>query len=136
MLCDDEVAAEPAGVDVARYRMYAAVVGSAMIGPGGVDAYSLGFISPATYVFAGVDVQVLTRGVRRLGDAAGAVIGAAAFGFLDRALADSGELRQAYYAASADPRLLPRPPAGVVLFLPPLGCSTERRPASLGSVHG
>jgi len=27
------------------------------------------------------------------------VIGAAAFGFLDRALADSGQLRQAYYGA-------------------------------------
>src|SRR6185295_7493685 len=59
-LRDDEVAAELAGVDVARYRVYAAVVGSAMIGlTGGLYAYSLGFISPVTYGFAQVDVQVL-----------------------------------------------------------------------------
>ena len=70
-LRDDEVAAELAGVDVARYRIYAAVVGSAMIGlTGGLFAYSLGFIS-----------------------------GAAAFGVLDRALTDSGQLREAYYGA-------------------------------------
>ena len=59
-LRDDEVAAELAGVDVARYRIYAAVIGSAMIGlTGGLYAYSLGFISPVTYGFAQVDVQVL-----------------------------------------------------------------------------
>jgi branched-chain amino acid transport system permease protein len=100
-LRDDEVAAELAGVDVARYRIYAAVVGSAMIGlTGGVYAYSLGFISPATYAFAGVDVQVLIIvAFGGLGTLLGPVVGAAAFGFLDRALTDSGQLREAYYGA-------------------------------------
>ena len=100
-LRDDEVAAELAGVDVARYRIYAAVVGSAMIGlTGGLFAYSLGFISPVTYGFAQVDVQVLIIvAFGGLGTLLGPVIGAAAFGFLDRALADSGQLREAYYGA-------------------------------------
>jgi len=100
-LRDDEVAAELAGVDVARYRIYAAMVGSAMIGlTGGVFAYSLGFISPVTYGFAQVDVQVLIIvAFGGLGTLLGPVIGAAAFGFLDRALADSGQLREAYYGA-------------------------------------
>ena len=100
-LRDDEVAAELAGVDVARYRIYAAVVGSAMIGlTGGLFAYSLGFISPVTYGFAQVDVQVLIIvAFGGLGTLLGPVIGAAAFGFLDRALTDSGQLREAYYGA-------------------------------------
>jgi len=98
---DDEVAAELAGVDVARYRIYAAVVGSAMIGlTGGLFAYSLGFISPVTYGFAQVDVQVLIIvAFGGLGTLLGPVVGAAAFGFLDRALSDSGQLREAYYGA-------------------------------------
>jgi ABC-type branched-subunit amino acid transport system permease subunit len=46
-LRDDEEAAELAGVNVARYRIYAAVIGSAMIGlTGALYAYSEGFISP------------------------------------------------------------------------------------------
>src|SRR6187551_1150426 len=100
-LRDDEVAAELAGVDVARYRIYAAVVGSAMIGlTGGLFAYSLGFISPVTYGFAQVDVQVLIIvALGGMGTLLGPVIGAAAFGFLDRALTDSGQLREAYYGA-------------------------------------
>jgi branched-chain amino acid transport system permease protein len=100
-LRDDETAAELAGVDVARYRVYAAVIGSAMIGlTGGLYAYSLGFISPVTYEFAQVDVQVLVIvAFGGLGTLLGPVIGAAAFGFLDRALADSGQLREAYYGA-------------------------------------
>ncbi len=100
-LRDDETAAELAGVDVARYRIYAAVVGSAMIGlTGGLYAYSLGFISPVTYEFAQVDVQVLVIvAFGGLGTLLGPVVGAAAFGFLDRALSDSGQLREAYYGA-------------------------------------
>jgi branched-chain amino acid transport system permease protein len=100
-LRDDETAAELAGVDVARYRIYAAVVGSAMIGlTGGLYAYSLGFISPVTYEFAQVDVQVLVIvAFGGLGTLLGPVVGAAAFGFLDRALNDSGQLREAYYGA-------------------------------------
>ena len=100
-LRDDETAAQLAGVDVARYRIYAAVVGSAMIGlTGGLYAYSLGFISPVTYEFSQVDVQVLVIvAFGGLGTLLGPVVGAAAFGFLDRALTDSGQLREAYYGA-------------------------------------
>jgi branched-chain amino acid transport system permease protein len=100
-LRDDEVAAELAGVDVARYRIYAAVVGSAMIGlTGGLFAYSLGFISPVTYGLAQVDVQVLIIvAFGGLGTLLGPVVGAAAFGLLDRVLTDSGQLREAYYGA-------------------------------------
>ena len=59
-LRDDELAAELAGVDVARYRVYAALVGSGMIGlAGALSAYSSGYISPATYGFSRVDVSVL-----------------------------------------------------------------------------
>ena len=59
-LRDDEMAAELAGVDVARYRVYAATVGSAMIGlTGALYAFSSGYISPDTYSFPNVDVRVL-----------------------------------------------------------------------------
>jgi ABC-type branched-subunit amino acid transport system permease subunit len=50
-LRDDETAAELAGVDVARYRIYAATVGSAMIGRP-VRSVQLGFVSPDTYAFS------------------------------------------------------------------------------------
>ena len=51
-LRDDEVAAELAGVDVKRYRVYAGVIGSAMLGlAGALYAHSEGFIGPSTYAF-------------------------------------------------------------------------------------
>ena len=89
-LRDDEVAAELAGVDVARYRIYAATVGSAMIGlTGALFAYSSGFISPATYAFEHVDVRVLVLvGFGGLGTLLGPVIGAAVFAILDERLTD------------------------------------------------
>jgi branched-chain amino acid transport system permease protein len=100
-LRDDETAAELAGVDVARYRIYAAVLGSAMIGlTGALYAYSSGFISPATYAFDQVDVRVLVLAAfGGLGTVLGPVIGATAFAFLDRALTNSGQLREAFYGA-------------------------------------
>jgi branched-chain amino acid transport system permease protein len=100
-LRDDELAAELAGVDVARYRIYAAVVGSAMIGlAGALYAYSSGFISPATYAFEHVDVRVLVLvAFGGLGTLLGPVIGAGVFAFLDHALTSSGQLREVYYGA-------------------------------------
>jgi branched-chain amino acid transport system permease protein len=100
-LRDDEMAAELAGVDVARYRVYAAVVGSAMIGlAGALYAYSTGFISPATYAFEHVDVRVLVLvAFGGLGTLLGPVIGAGVFAFLDHALTSSGQLREVYYGA-------------------------------------
>jgi branched-chain amino acid transport system permease protein len=100
-LRDDEVAAELAGVDVARYRIYAATVGSGMIGlTGALFAYSAGFISPATYGFDHVDVRVLVLvAFGGLGTLLGPVVGAAVFAFLDEALSTSLQLREVFYGA-------------------------------------
>jgi branched-chain amino acid transport system permease protein len=100
-LRDNETAAELAGVDVARYRIYAAVVGSAMIGlTGALFAYSDGYISPATYAFDQVDVRVLVLvAFGGLGTLLGPVVGATVFAFLDRALTSSGQLREVIYGA-------------------------------------
>jgi branched-chain amino acid transport system permease protein len=98
-LRDDEVAAELAGVDVARYRIYAATVGSAMIGlAGALFAYCSGFISPATYDFEHVDVRVLVLvAFGGLGTLLGPAIGAAVFAILDERLSTSLQLREVIY---------------------------------------
>jgi branched-chain amino acid transport system permease protein len=98
-LRDDEVAAALAGVNVSRYRIYAATIGSAMIGlTGAVLAYSSGFISPATYSFDRVDVRVLVLvAFGGLGTLLGPVIGATVFAFLDERLTTSLELREVLY---------------------------------------
>ena len=98
-LRDDEMAAELAGVDVARYRIYAATVGSAMIGvTGALYAYSSGFISPATYAFDQVDVRVIVLvAFGGLGTLLGPVIGAAVFAFVDERLTASLQLREVLY---------------------------------------
>ena len=98
-LRDDEVAAELAGVDVARYRIVAATIGSAIIGlTGAVFAYVAGFISPATYSFDRVDVRVLVLvAFGGLGTLLGPVIGAGVFAVLDEQLATSFELREVLY---------------------------------------
>jgi branched-chain amino acid transport system permease protein len=98
-LRDDEVAAELAGVDVARYRIYAATVGSAMIGlTGALYAISSGFISPSTYAFEQVDVRVLVLvAFGGLGTLLGPVVGAAVFAFVDERLTTSLELREVLY---------------------------------------
>lgn len=98
-LRDDETAAELAGVDVARYRIYAATVGSAMIGlTGSLYAYSSGFISPDTYAFQHVDVRVLVLvAFGGLGSLLGPVLGAGVFAILDERLSASLELREILY---------------------------------------
>jgi branched-chain amino acid transport system permease protein len=98
-LRDDEVAAELAGVNVSRYRIYAATIGSAMIGlTGALLAYSSGYISPATYSFDRVDVRVLVLvAFGGLGTLLGPVIGASVFAFLDDRLTTSPELREVLY---------------------------------------
>jgi branched-chain amino acid transport system permease protein len=98
-LRDDEVAAELAGVNVSRYRIYAATIGSAMIGlTGAFLAYSAGFISPATYSFDRVDVRVLVFvAFGGLGTLLGPVLGATVFAFLDERLTASLELREVLY---------------------------------------
>jgi branched-chain amino acid transport system permease protein len=98
-LRDDEMAAELAGVNVSRYRIYAATVGSAMIGlTGALLAYSAGFISPATYSFDRVDVRVLVMvAFGGLGTLLGPVVGAGVFAILDERLTASLELREVLY---------------------------------------
>ena len=90
---------KPGGVDVARYRIYAATVGSAMIGlTGALLAYSSGFISPSTYSFDRVDVRVLVLvAFGGLGTLLGPVIGAGVFAILDERLTTSLELREVLY---------------------------------------
>jgi branched-chain amino acid transport system permease protein len=98
-LRDNEVAAELAGVNVSRYRIYAATIGSAMIGlTGALLAHSAGFISPATYSFDRVDVRVLVLvAFGGLGTLLGPVIGAGVFAVLDEQLTASLELREVLY---------------------------------------
>jgi branched-chain amino acid transport system permease protein len=98
-LKDDETAAALAGVDVARYRVYAATAGSAMIGmTGALYAFSAGYISPDTYGFGNVDVRVLVLvAFGGLGTLLGPVVGAGVFGVLDEQLSTSLELREVLY---------------------------------------
>jgi len=98
-LRDDEEAAELAGVDVARYRVYAGLIGSAMLGlTGGLYAYSDGFISPSTFAFAHVDVPVLVMlAFGGLGTLLGPVLGTIVFAFADEALLEFGRLRDVVY---------------------------------------
>jgi branched-chain amino acid transport system permease protein len=98
-LRDDEMAAELAGVDVSRYRIYAATVGSAMLGlTGALYAHSVGFISPATYSFDHVDVRVLVLAAfGGFGTLLGPVIGAGVFAVVDEKLSSSFELREVLY---------------------------------------
>jgi branched-chain amino acid transport system permease protein len=86
-------------VNVSRYRIYAATVGSAMIGlTGALLAHSAGFISPATYSFERVDVRVLVMvAFGGLGTLLGPVIGAGVFAVLDEQLTASLELREVLY---------------------------------------
>jgi len=98
-LRDDELAAELAGVGVARYRIQAGVIGGAMLGlTGALYALSEGFIAPSTFAFAHVDVRVIVMlAFGGLGTLTGPVIGAVVFTALDELLVDFGQLRTVVY---------------------------------------
>jgi branched-chain amino acid transport system permease protein len=98
-LRDNELAAALAGVDVARYRVYAGVIGSAMLGiTGAVFAHSDGFISPSTFEFGHVDVRVLVMlAFGGLGTLLGPVLGTVVFAVLDEVLVDAGQFRTVLY---------------------------------------
>jgi branched-chain amino acid transport system permease protein len=98
-LRDDEVAAELSGVNVARYRVYAAMIGSAMLGLAGATyAFTEGRISPTTFGFAQLDVTVIVMlAFGGIGTLFGPVLGAATFTFLDEVLIDFGRLRLVAY---------------------------------------
>ncbi|MGH8873081.1 MAG: branched-chain amino acid ABC transporter permease [Acidimicrobiia bacterium] len=98
-LRDDEVAAELAGVDVARYRVYAAVIGAAMLGLAGATyAFTEGRISPTTFGFAQVDVVVLVMlAFGGIGTLLGPILGAITFTAIDEVLIELGQLRVVVY---------------------------------------
>jgi ABC-type branched-subunit amino acid transport system permease subunit len=98
----DEVAAELAGVDVTRYRVFAGLLGSAMLGfAGALYAHTEGIISPSTYSFGHVDVRVLVMvAFGGIGSLLGPVIGSAAFTVLDEWLVSFVQLRLVIYGAS------------------------------------
>jgi branched-chain amino acid transport system permease protein len=98
-LRDDEVAAELAGVDVARYRVYGALVGAAMLGlAGSTYALTEGRISPTTFGFGQVDVVVLVMlAFGGIGTLYGPIVGAVTFTIIDEVLIDFGQLRQVAY---------------------------------------
>lgn len=98
-LRDDEVAAELSGVNVTRYRVYAGLIGSAMLGlAGALFAHNREFIAPTTFAFGAVDVRVLVMLVfGGIGSMLGPVIGAVALTIVDEALVDFAQLRIMLY---------------------------------------
>lgn len=100
-LRDDETTAELAGVDVARYRIWAGVMGSAMLGVmGALFAHHEGFVSPSTFAFHHVDVRTLViLAFGGIGTLMGPIIGAVSFGVVDEWLRDFGRLRIGVYGA-------------------------------------
>ena len=98
-LRDDEVAAELAGVDVARYRVYGALIGAAMLGlAGSTYVFTEGRISHTTFGFGHVDVVVMVMlAFGGIGTLLGPIIGAITFTIVDEILIDFGQLRQAVY---------------------------------------
>ena len=100
-LRDDEEAAELAGINVARYRIYAGFIGSAMIGlAGALFAHVEGFIGPSTYAFGSVDIRVLVMlAFGGIGTLLGPVIGAGTFTIIDELMADLTQLRVVLYGS-------------------------------------
>ncbi len=100
-LRDNEVAAELSGIDVARYRVYGALIGSAMLGlAGAVYAMTEGRMSPTTFGFGEVDVVVLVMlAFGSIGHLFGPVVGAVTFTFVDEILIEFGQLRTIAYGA-------------------------------------
>jgi branched-chain amino acid transport system permease protein len=92
-LSEDEMTAELAGIDVTRYKVLAATIGSGIIGlAGALFADVNGFISPTVFTLAHVDIVVLIAlllgGMRTL---LGPVIGAAAFTLIDELVRPFGQ---------------------------------------------
>jgi len=98
-LSEDELTAELAGIDVTRFKVLAAGVGSGLLGlAGGLFADYNGFISPAIFTLAHVDVVVLIAlllgGMRTL---LGPVIGGAVFTVIDELVRPFGQVTVLVY---------------------------------------
>lgn len=102
-LRDDETAARLAGVDVARYRVYAGLIGAIMLGiAGAMFAHHRSFIGDSTFAFGSVDVRVLVMlAFGGIGSLLGPILGAATFTVLDELLVDYAQLREALYGVVA-----------------------------------
>ena len=98
-LRDNEVAAELAGIDVARYRVLGALIGSAMLGlAGAVYVFTEGRMSPTTFGFGQVDVVVLVMlAFGSIGNLFGPILGAVTFTIVDELLIEVGQLRHVVY---------------------------------------
>lgn len=98
-LKDDELAAELAGINVARYRILAGMIGGAMVGlSGGLFAAHEGFISPTTFAFPHVDVKVLViLAFGGIGSLMGPIVGAGIVAVVDEMLRPLGQLRLTVY---------------------------------------
>jgi branched-chain amino acid transport system permease protein len=114
-LRDDETAAALAGVDVARYRVYAALIGSGMLGlTGSTYVFTEGRLSPTTFGFGQVDVVVLVMlAFGGIGTRFGPIVGAITFTVIDELLIDFGQLRQVAYGVLIVVLFL-RMPRGVI----------------------
>ncbi len=100
-LSDNEKIAELAGIDVTRYKVFAACIGSALFGiAGGSYAQYNGFISPAIFSLVGVDIvvfiMVLLGG---MGTLIGPIIGAAVFTIVNEFVRPFGYLNLLVYGA-------------------------------------
>lgn len=100
-LRDDGLAAELSGVDVAKYRIVAGILGGAMLGfAGGLYVFTESRASPSTFEFGNVDVSVLVMlAFGGIGSLLGPVAGAAAFTWLDEFLEALGyaQLKEVIY---------------------------------------
>jgi branched-chain amino acid transport system permease protein len=132
-LRDDEVAAELAGVDVARYRVYAALIGAAMLGlAGSTYVFTEGRVSPSTFGFGQVDVVVVVMlAFGGIGTLFGPILGAVTFTIIDEILIEFGQLRLVVYGTLI---------VVLFLFLPrgviPTVASLWRRVGGLARVRG
>jgi branched-chain amino acid transport system permease protein len=100
-LRDDEVAAELAGVNVARYRIYGGLIGAGMLGmAAAIYAFNEGRISPSTFSFGEVDVVVIVMlAFGGIGTLFGPILGAVVFTVFDEVLIEFGQLRVVAYGA-------------------------------------
>lgn len=100
-LRDDEVAAELAGVNVARYRVLAALVGAALLGlAGALFAQTRGRVSPTTFGFAEVDVLVVVMlAFGGVGTLLGPILGAIVFTIVGELMNPLGLLRLVAHGA-------------------------------------
>ena len=98
-LSDDELTAQLSGIDVTRYKVLAAAIGSAMLGlVGSFYAFYNGIVSPSVFSFVSIDIPVLIAlllgGMRtRLGP----IVGAAAFALIEELVRPFGQLNVLVY---------------------------------------